>query len=228
MKLILEKWKSFLAENKKKEIADLKFGALESEKHKKKISKEPKVIDIKLSDIPISKFPSNNSAAVKRELKQVLDSMVDNNEMTAKEIEEADKNPEKLFIEYLNDNDLDFDENLIDNIYEDVSIITLRLKMRYNRPRPEQLGHLVGYDIRSIKTDTDNTPSFPSGHTTQAWTVAYYLSSKHPDHKKELFEIAEKIEKSRIIRGAHYPSDNREARKIAEKYLFPNIEEKKE
>ena len=97
--------------------------------------------------------------------------------------------------------------------------------MRYNRPRPEQLGPMLGYDIKSMKTDTDDTPAYPSGHTAQAWTMALYLADKHPDHKEGLYDIAKKIEDSRIIRGAHYPSDNVEAKKMAEKYFFPNIKE---
>jgi len=228
MKLIMENWKKFLSENKKQEIKDLRYGDLKNKKHKKKIAQEPKIIDIRLSEIPISKFPENDSEAVKRELKLILDSMSGNKDMSKEEIKKADEKPKKMFTDYLDDNDLKYDDEIIDDILSDVSIITLRLKMRYNRPRPEQLGHLVGYDIRSIKTDTDDTPSYPSGHTAQAWTLAYYLESKHSEHKKELYDIAEKIEKSRIIRGAHYSSDNKEARKIAKKYLFPNIKEKKQ
>ena len=115
---------------------------------------------------------------------------------------------------------------MLENIIKDVAIITLKLKVRYNRPRPEQLGPLVGYDVRSIKTETDDTPSYPSGHTAQAWTVAYYLADKFPEHKDGLHAIAEKIEKSRIVRGAHFPSDNKEAKRISKKYLVPNIKEK--
>jgi len=55
--------------------------------------------------------------------------------------------------------------------------------------------------------------------------MAYYLSDKHSDHQQSFFDIAEKIEKSRIIRGAHFPSDNKEAKKIAKKYLYPNIKD---
>ena len=118
---------------------------------------------------------------------------------------------------------LGFEDQLVKDIYNDAGVFSLKLKMRYERPRPEQLGPMVGYDIKSIKTDTDDTPSFPSGHTMQAWTLAYYLADKHPEHKQEIYDIAEMIEKSRIIRGAHYPSDNKEAKKIAKKYLYPNI-----
>mgnify|MGYP001369715574 CR=1 FL=1 len=227
MKLIMENWKSFLLENKKQEIRDLRYGEIKSNKYKKRLSQETKIIDVELSDIPITKHPPNDSEAVKTELKKVLSSMSNNRELSKKELEKTDKKPKQMFTKYLKDNDLEFDKEFIDDLVTDVAIISLKLKVRYNRPRPEQLGHLVGYDVRSIKTETDDTPSYPSGHTAQAWTVAYYLADKFPDHKDELYAIAEKIENSRIVRGAHYPSDNKEAKKIAKKYLFPNIKQNK-
>ena len=224
----MENWNSFLTENKKQEIADLKFGELKNKKHKKRIAEEPKIIDIPLSEIPITKFPPNNSAEVKKELKTILDTMVDNKDISKKELETADKKPTDMFTKYLKDNDIEYDKEFIKDVVRDVSIIALRLKVRYGRPRPEQLGHLVGYDIRSIKTETDDTPSYPSGHTLQAWTLAYYFASENPDSEEDLFDIAEKIEKSRIIRGAHYPSDNKESKNIAKKYFLPKLQEKRQ
>lgn len=226
MKLIMENWRGFLVENKKQEIKDLKFGEM-SKELKKRLGDQQKIIDIRMSDIPISKYPDNNSSAVKKELKQVLDAMTNNREISKKELKTTDKKPMSMFVKYLKENDIDHDKKFLQALYQDSSLIALKLKARYDRPRPEQLGPMVGYDIKSIKTETDDTPSFPSGHTLQAWTMAYYLASKHQDHKSQFFEIAEKIEKSRIIRGAHYPSDNKESKKLAEKYLFPNIKEDK-
>ena len=225
MKLIMENWKRFLSENKKEDIRNLKYGELKKRSHTSALSKELKVIDIKLSDIPIAKFPANDSEAVRSELKKVLDTMTNNRELSRKELNDTDRRPLKLFKDYLKKNDLDFDSQLIKDIHDDATTFAIKLKMRYERPRPEQLGPMVGYDIKSIKTDTDDTPAFPSGHTMVAWTLAYYLADKHPENKQEIYDIAEMIEKSRIIRGAHYPSDNKEAKKIAKKYLFPNIKD---
>tara|TARA_R110002096_G_scaffold396712_1_gene592630 strand:+ start:116 stop:793 length:678 start_codon:yes stop_codon:yes gene_type:complete len=225
MKLIMENWNNFLSENKKKDIKNLKFGEIKDRSFKKQLSQSPKVIDIRMSDLPISKFPDNDSETTRQELKKVLNAMTTNTEMDRDELREADKKPLRMFFKYLDSEGLDYDKDLLKEIYSDVSLITLKLKVRYDRPRPEQLGHLVGYDVKSIKTDSDDSPSFPSGHTAQAWTMAYYLSDKHSDHQQSFFDIAEKIEKSRIIRGAHFPSDNKEAKKIAKKYLYPNIKD---
>lgn len=227
MKLIMENWNSYLSENKKQEIIDLKFGELTSKKHKKRLAEEPEIIDIRLSDIPITKYPANDSAAVKTELGKVLHAMTNNREIEKDELKKLDQKPKSVFVKYLKDNDLEYDDDFLEKLFDDVSRVTLKLKVRYNRPRPEQLGPKIGYDVKSMKTDTDNTPSYPSGHTAQAWTIGYYLADKHPDHKEEILKISQRIEDSRIIRGAHFPSDNREAKRIAKKYLFPNIKEGK-
>ena len=81
MKLIMENWKRFLSENKKEDIRNLKYGELKKRKHKRELSQELKVIDIKLSDIPIAKFPANDSEAARNELKKVLDTMTNNREI---------------------------------------------------------------------------------------------------------------------------------------------------
>lgn len=217
--------KSSLQESKKsaEEIGKLTYGELKKEKHLKRLAQEPEVIDIKLSDIPIVKFPENNSKETKDELKHVLMSMKDKRGFTPEELEETDQKPLEMFLSYMKKEDIKHDKKPLEKLYRDAANIALKLKVRYNRPRPEQLGPLLGFDIKSLKTDTDNTPSFPSGHTTQAWTLAYYLSGKHPGHKSSFYRIAKKIEDSRVVRGAHYPSDNAEAKRIAKKYLLPNI-----
>lgn len=225
MKLIMEQWRDFIVEDKKQEIDNLSFGDLKHKGAKDRLAEEPKIIDIKLSDIPITKYPENSSSEVKKELLAVMSAMKDQKDISKEEFKKRDLKYKEMLTDYMKDNNLDYDEKKLERIRNDVAILTLGLKMRYNRPRPEQLGPMLGYDIKSMKTETDDTPSYPSGHTAQAWTMAYYLADLHPDHKDALFDMAQKVEDSRIIRGAHYPSDNIEAKNIAQKYYFPNIKE---
>lgn len=224
MKKIIQNWRNFIIESKKEEIQNLKFGPLKNKSHIKKLSEIPKHINLTLSEIPISKYPANDSDRVKKELKHVLDKMTDKEGPSKEKLEETDKKSVEMYFKYMDENDLDYDKEYIRELSRDVSIIVLGLKMRYGRPRPEQLGPKLGYDVRSIKTETDDTPAYPSGHTAQAWTLAYYLAEKHPEHKSQIFSIAQEVEDSRIFRGAHYPSDNKEAKHIAKNYLFKNIE----
>ena len=226
MKPIMENWKSFLVENKKEKIKNLKYGEITTRRHRRDVTKELEVIDIKMSEIPITKYPENDSDEVKQEIKSVLNAMTNNREISKDDLKRTDRQPLKLFTKYLKAEKIKFDQSFLSKIYNDAGKISLRLKIRYDRPRPEQLGPLLGFDIKSIKTDSDDTPAYPSGHTMQAWTMAYYLEDKYPEHKDKFYEIAEMIEKSRIVRGAHYPSDNKEAKRIAKKYLYPNIKRK--
>ena len=224
----MEGWRKFLESSiteasKEDSIVNLTYGELKKEKHIKRLAKELEVFDLQLSDIPISTYPANDSEEVKKELEFVLSKMKDKGGFSDDDLEKTDEKPLEMFFDYLKDNDIKYKKDTLQKIYEDAANVSLKLKVRYNRPRPEQLGPLLGYDIKSIKTDTDNTPSFPSGHTTQAWTLAYYLSDKHPEHKPGFYAIAKKIQDSRVVRGAHYPSDNKEAKKIAKIYLFPSI-----
>ena len=56
--------------------------------------------------------------------------------------------------------------------------------------------------------ETAQTPSYPSGHTAQAYYTAIKLSAIFPQLKDQLFTLAKMIEEARIDRGVHFPSDN--------------------
>ena len=92
-------------------------------------------------------------------------------------------------------------------------------KNYFNEMRPrelaEEMGELFDYD----NLESAQTPSYPSGHTAQAFYVAWVLSKDFPDLTSTLFLIANMIGESRIDRGVHFPSDN-EAGKILAKHLF--------
>ena len=221
----METWKRFLFESE--EVKNLQYGELTKDSHIKMNSEVSKMINLSLSDIPIENPPENDSDTTKKELSDIM-KQANSQKFDEKTLEDTDKRFLDMFIGVLKDNDKAVDHSRLKELSDDVARISLKLKMRHNRPRPEQLGPLLGYDISSIKTDTDNTPSYPSGHTMQAWTLATFLSKKYPDIKKELEEVAKLIEDSRIVRGAHYASDNEYAKKVVKNYIIPNIGEQNE
>ena len=53
--------------------------------------------------------------------------------------------------------------------------------MKYGRQRPYEYSD----KIESV-TGTDDSPSFPSGHATEAYALEKVLGQKYPDKKKEL------------------------------------------
>ena len=103
-----------------------------------------------------------------------------------------------------------FDENmnetvktLVDSYYKVIPII----KWFYNRIRPNQLAEKYNIEIDGLLLDSMLSPSFPSGHSSQSYLIAYYLGEIYPDIKKDLLYLADKISVSRIAAKAHYPSD---------------------
>jgi len=127
--------------------------------------------------------------------------------------ENYDKNHYKLMLDIVGESEKDWTKFI-----KDVDIHVIKLKMKYKRPRPYE----VSDKIKSATT-TDDSPSFPSGHATEAYTLEKVLGDKYPDKKKELKEMADKIANSRVHIGSHYPSDIEAGKKvgylIAESYL---------
>lgn len=81
------------------------------------------------------------------------------------------------------------------------------LKYFYQRPRPFQAAFV--YNIKYyplLKTDA-SSPSYPGGHAFDAYNVAFLLSKRHPEASVQLLDIAEKITRSRVHAGFHFPSD---------------------
>ena len=89
----------------------------------------------------------------------------------------------------------------------------------FNAPRPHELARDHGIIFTSDYLDSAQSPSYPSGHTTQAYYIAHKLSSIYPDLKKSFFEVANMIAQSRIDRGVHFPSDNKAGILLAKKIL---------
>jgi len=77
-----------------------------------------------------------------------------------------------------------------------------QMKYTWQRLRP-----YMTYDIIPLSGTTSNTYSFPSGHSCGAHYMSSKLSLKYPHLSNSLRELADKIGNSRIISGAHYPSD---------------------
>lgn len=100
----------------------------------------------------------------------------------------------------------------------EVSAICMLIKLHYNRPRPYQLGAALNIPIYPLKSVTAHTPSYISGHTCQAYYLAWRIGKLHPDHKDRLVALAETVRKSREYGGWHFPSDNIGAILVA-KYL---------
>lgn len=69
-----------------------------------------------------------------------------------------------------------------------------------------------------VPSVTTATPSFPAGHSFQAFLLAKHFSKKYPHLKTALYSLAESIGQSRIAAGWHYPSDHSASKWVIEKF----------
>jgi undecaprenyl-diphosphatase len=85
-------------------------------------------------------------------------------------------------------------------------LLSLALKMMFGRARPRLYDSFGAFhfDMFSIKS---SVLSFPSGHTVTVFATATALAFMVPRAGKVLIAVALLIGVSRIVTGAHYPSD---------------------
>jgi len=77
------------------------------------------------------------------------------------------------------------------------------LKTVFNLPRPFQVPSL-GISARG---ELPTNPGFPSGHTTNAFTVATVIWSRYPAWRIPFIVLAISTGVSMVILGLHFPSD---------------------
>ena len=172
-------------------------------------------------DAPVSVPPSNSSGQTRVELDTINNANL------------LHKNPAKLEQKY--DDDFlhgfkkiveeaghNWDDVYFKALVKEAASITLRLKYKFNRPRPFQLGKVLGIEVTKYSSSTAKTPAFPSGHTTQSVLVAHVLSDKYPDLKDKFIKLADKISLSRLVGGHHYPSDIEYGKQLG-KWLHSHI-----
>ena len=166
-----------------------------SKNKKKMLERTPK---IKLN-IPKLNYPQEET-----EIPTIIKIMKEN-KLDSKEMRDADLKPEKEMFDIVGENKKNYED-----LIEDINYYAMTLKMKYQRPRPYEISNR----IKSTKTKTDDTPSFPSGHSMAAHGLERALGKKYPDKKRELKEMADRISLSRMQMGSHYPSDIKVGKKL--------------
>jgi acid phosphatase (class A) len=177
-------------------------------KHQKRLdsAEDYEILNCSYVDAPVMVPPANSSGETMAELETIAAA------------EALHKNPSKLehkydgefdwaFKKVVEDAGLEYDEIYFKRLIKEAASITIRLKYKFNRPRPFQLGPVLGIDVTKYQSSTAKTPAFPSGHTTQSVLVACVLGEKYPELKEELMKVADKVSLSRVVGGHHYPSD---------------------
>ena len=168
-----------------------------SEKKKRTLKKKPMII----VELPQLSPPDGNG-----EVDEVL-AIMEEKELDSDEIKETDKKPKQMLFDIVGEDKKDYKD-----LIGDLEIYTIREKVRHNRARPYQISD----KIKRHPTDTIETPSYPSGHSIEAFGIATFLADKFPDKKKELMDTADDISLARIQMGVHFPSDAEAGKKIGE------------
>ena len=127
----------------------------------------------------------------------------------------ADKNLDKLFIKFYLKNELVFDQEFLAKIKLDLSALIVQLKDFYQRARPYQVAFYTEQDLVPFNSASANTPSYPSGHSAQAYFIGLVESFKYPHKEKEIKKFCNMIAKSREVMGVHYESDTDFGKTIA-------------
>lgn len=160
--------------------------------------------------------PANSSRQTKDELQEIAHRQSMLSEFDKKVYQNTDKDTAYYIKQYLDEQDLEWDEDDADELMERVKHIGRHFKNHFNRPRPFQLAEKLKIKIKHLDTDTVNSPAYPSNHALQARMVALYYGDKYPAHKKYLLRAADMSAEGRIDAGVHYPSDKQVAYLIAD------------
>ena len=111
----------------------------------------------------------------------------------------------------------DYDKKIASKLIKESAPVILKLKKYHNRPRPYELDK----NLSSVKMDSMNTPSYPSGHSAQGMLIASVLKDKY-GKESAFMQTAKNISDSRNIAHAHYKSDSVNGTKLG-KQLHKHI-----
>lgn len=195
----------FTVENISK-ISKLTYADEIREKDKKRIeySKTKGLLkDFNYDRFKLIPFPKNASMQTYEELNWLQD--------LPEDIEFVKKHDdyEPVFQEICKEYNVEYPKELVNDLIEASAGIILDLKYHYNRPRPKQLAKEYGMNIGGIELESMNTPSYPSGHSTQGTLIAKILQTKLPINTDAFLQAGKRISYSRNIARAHFPSDSR-------------------
>ena len=172
--------------------------------------------------IRIPEPPTNSSLESAKDLLAVQGATYLRGEGMVKSIKKHDKDPAFAVKMYMSLFGLDFDKQYIEQVLDEAVIIIKEHKNKFNRPRPEQLAPYFGIELETLNSRSNRSPSYPSGHSTQARLIAEIYGEKYPEHRGNLLRASEECGGGRIMAGFHYPADHKAGVYLA-KRLFKSL-----
>lgn len=177
-------------------------------KHAKRLAapEDYTILGVTALDAPVWIPPANSSPETRAELATIKASQEQHPDAAGLE-QKYDDSFEWAFAKCLEKAGLEWDAVWFKQLIDEAASITIRLKYKFNRPRPFQLGPKVGINVCKEQSSTAKTPAYPSGHSAQSRLVALVLAKQYPELEKKLIKIADEISLSRLVGGHHFPSD---------------------
>ncbi len=99
---------------------------------------------------------------------------------------------------------------LLDNSQETAEAIVANVKNYWGTQRP----FLVNKNVKAL-VKPSNTPSYPSGHTTESYISAHILGMLIPLRREDFRSRAKEIANHRVLAGMHFPKDLEGGRQLA-------------
>jgi hypothetical protein len=117
---------------------------------------------------------------------------------------------EHVIYEWLvNNSNIDSEQikGILESIHLDCTPLLLKVKYHYQRVRPFTLAYHFKLPLYPFYSNTDKSPSYPSGHAFMSKIYCEVLGNTFPKYYAPLMELHNQIKESRIALGLHYPSD---------------------
>ena len=167
-------------------------------------------------------FPLNDSELVKDELNDIVDyinSISDEeNKSFLTRYKAYDRSLIQVITTTFKQKGIDV-ENLCEEIIKDIRNLIYKLKYFYQRPRPYQLAQYYKLKLFPYKSFSAESPSYPSGHTLEAYVILNVIADKHPNEYQFCREMIDDVAYSRLYLGLHFSTDNDFAKKVAKEIL---------
>jgi len=223
---------------------------LESDKQKyptnpadvKRLDKKPiYLVDVSKDEFTIPPPPANSSAQTKAELNYLINLSV---QRTSEDVKRShymsgvyyntntkatdtayNRYRNNLFFighsvgNWFNPKNLPLTADLMANVWQDVNYYVWSFKLQFARMRPYML------DRRVNNLEEADAPSYPGGHATTSYALAYIYQELAPEFTDIFVKDAYDMAHSREIIGVHYPSDSEVSRNLARQIvnkLFQN------
>jgi hypothetical protein len=179
------------------------------------------IFDKYFSQFKETRFPENDSVKTYEELRTIQECM--EKDFSSKSARVIDIDVMAYYRNQFEKHGINVSQDILKLIVGEISPLTMRLKVFYQRPRPYQLAWLSKIEILPLGSTSALSPSYPSGHAAQSRFIVLVLSEAFPEKKDWLMKLSEFVAYSRVCLGLHYPSDNVFGQAIAE-YLFQTKE----